>query len=80
MSRVKLDSKGRATALKVYWSKRERALIYDGEKQTGGMTADVFERMPIVYGDTTFVKELERSGYDLTTLRLSVQRKPIVDS
>lgn len=30
--------------LRVYWSKREKALMYDGCKPTGGLLYSVFER------------------------------------
>lgn len=31
--------------LSIRWSRRERALLYDGEKPTGGMLASIFERI-----------------------------------
>lgn len=77
MSRKKPD-------LTVKWSKRENALMYNGSKQTGGMTAYIFETK-IVHDKTvlsdsshrelTFIKELEDRGYDITTLKFSIYKK-----
>ena len=33
--------------LRVYWSKREKALMYDGSKLTGGMLSGILERITI---------------------------------
>lgn len=58
--------------LSVRWSKRERALLYDGAKPTGGMLASFFERIES-YDKKTLAAELEARGYDLTTLRFSLR-------
>jgi hypothetical protein len=58
----------------IKWSKRERALLYTGPKPTCGMLAYVFETL--VTHDDTLTKELEARGYDLTTLRFSIKKKP----
>lgn len=34
--------------LRVYWSKRERALVYDGSKQTGGLLAMFLENVKLL--------------------------------
>ena len=58
----------------VRWSKRDKAHLYCGGKQTGGMLAHYFEG--IRYPDEhTLMQELERRGYDLTTLRFSIKKK-----
>jgi hypothetical protein len=95
MKRVK-NSKPRkgAADLRIYWSKREKALIYDGVKQTGGMLSAFFERArmldiydmrhglaaklhhPDESDERTLVQELEARGYDLTTLRFQIRKKP----
>lgn len=60
--------------LSVRWSRRERALIYDGSRPTGGMLASFFER--IEHPDKkTLAAELDARGYDLTTLRFSIRKK-----
>jgi hypothetical protein len=38
---------GKRADLRVYWSKRERALVYDGSKPTGGMLAGIIEGLTI---------------------------------
>jgi len=42
MARHTVGRKGKAE-LRAYWSKRERAIVYDGSKQTGGLLARFFE-------------------------------------
>lgn len=34
--------------LRAYWSKRERAVVYDGNKQTGGLLALFFEQVALI--------------------------------
>ena len=73
--------------LYIRWSKRERALVYGGGcKPTSGMLSGVFEMMTqeALYSGTldgddprrgkTLAQELERRGYDLTTLRFSIRK------
>lgn len=74
--------------LRVYWSKRERALVYDGSKPTGGMLAMFIEQITLgaAHGQAarphdpdyqrTLAQELEARGYDLTTLRFQIRKKP----
>lgn len=59
--------------LHVRWSKKERALLYH-HSSNGGMLAYYFEGMKWP-GDKTLAQELEARGYDLTTLRFSIQKK-----
>jgi hypothetical protein len=60
--------------LSVRWSKREKALLYDGNSSTGGMLATYFERLE--YPDKkTLAQELDARGYDLSTLRFSIRKK-----
>jgi hypothetical protein len=70
---------------RVYWSKRENALLYhqDGtvgdqtaSSSTGGMLALAFEGVDIGYG-RSLAAELESRGYDLTTLRFCIRKKPL---
>lgn len=63
--------------LRVRWSKRERALLYHhpDSSSNGGMLAYYFEGMKWP-GDKTLAQELEARGYDLKTLRFSIERKP----
>lgn len=34
--------------LRVYWSRRERALVYDGNPPTGGMLSHLFEGLHLI--------------------------------
>jgi hypothetical protein len=62
--------------LHVRWSQKERALLYHhpDSSSNGGMLAYYFEgiRYP---GDKTLAQELDARGYDVKTLRFSVQKK-----
>ena len=60
--------------LRVYWSRKERALVYDGTKPTGGLLATFFEQVEL-YEKRTLAQELEARGYDLTTLRFQIRKK-----
>jgi hypothetical protein len=51
----------------VFCSDRPRVLYTRAEREDNGGS-------PVAY-DPSFVKELERRGYDTTTLRFSVQRR-----
>jgi hypothetical protein len=62
--------------LSVRWSKRENALVYDGEKPSGGMLAYHFEGVPTLHA-ASLIKDLDDRGYDLTALRFSIRRKKI---
>jgi hypothetical protein len=71
--------------LVVFWSKREQDFLFRYPRSADGHLAyGAFcgERMRFAPGQTppfdfdpSFVKELETRGYDLTTLRFSVERK-----
>lgn len=67
-------AKPRRFDLAVYWSTRERALVYDGVKASGGMLAYAFESTPTLHA-ASLVKDLEERGYDLTTLVFSIRKK-----
>lgn len=71
--------------LVVFWSKRERGLLYrfprsaDGHfayaafelpRHRGGLFEEATVQLP------SLVQELERRGYDVTTLRFECKRKP----
>jgi hypothetical protein len=66
---------------RVKWSKRERALLYcfDGDKPTSMLIAYAFEHVKVHDGgdgvERSLAAELERRGYDLTTLKFDI--KPI---
>ena len=67
------------TTLVAYWSEKEDDLMYhyprrpDGHMLHGAFShALMFRDEP----ESTLLKELERRGYDLTTLRFSVKLKP----
>jgi hypothetical protein len=59
--------------LRIYWSKRESALVYDGSNPTGGLLATMLEGVPYELDHKTLAKELEARGYDLSTLRFSIR-------
>lgn len=67
----------RKRTLHVRWSKRERALLYHypTRAQDGGMLSHAFEGQVHLHG-ITLTAELEERGYDVTTLRFSIQLKP----
>jgi len=65
--------------LRIYWSKREKALLYNGPKQTGGLLASLFEQHRNNDG-RTLAQELESRGYDLTTLRFTIKHKTQLES
>lgn len=73
---------------KVYWSKRERDLIYwkdgtiemdDGTEMTasgatGHLLHHAFDIVEVFEGKS-LTKELEARGYDMTTLKFSIRKK-----
>ena len=73
--------------LRIVWSKREKALVYHGEKYTAPILAHLLEGvlMDALYGGQlpttdprhgrTVAQELEARGFDLTTLRFSIKRR-----
>lgn len=76
--------------IKIHWSKKEEDLqfswtghTYDdegnitregGTKATAGLIAGHLGIIKCVYGNT-LTEELEKRGYDLTTLKFSISRK-----
>ncbi len=77
---------------RVRWSKREKALLYgwNSDKPTSMFIAHYLEG--VTYGDTmrltthdmsdprysrNLVEELDARGYDISTLRFSIQRKQV---
>jgi hypothetical protein len=79
-------SKVNRNKLVVFWSRREQDFLIrfprsaDGHLAYGMFCGDRLRRAPGENPpwdfDLSFVKELERRGYDLTTLRFSIERKP----
>lgn len=73
----------RTNTFYAYWSKKERAILYHYPTRAadGGLVSFVFEsesgfRWSGLDGyEKTFLKELEKRGYDLTTLRFSIMKK-----
>lgn len=65
----------------VRWGKRDEsgrlpgdgALVYIGNSPTCGLLAYALETLPVY--DSTLAKLLERNGYDLKTLRLTIHKK-----
>lgn len=54
--------------LRAYWSKRESDLVFDYPSRLDGrLLYSVFTK--------EFTDELERRGYDVTTLRFSIKQK-----
>jgi len=57
--------------VKVYWSKRERDLMVDWDREaTGANPRHIIELFP-----QDVLDELDRRGYDITTLRFSIKKK-----
>jgi len=93
-----------AAELRVYWSRKEKALVFYGSKPTGGWLSGIFDRitmgemnerlcgteckrnglrariraseLPDPADFRTFTQELDARGYDLTTLRFQIRKKP----
>lgn len=75
------------THLSVWWSKKEKDLMFGGPskvdcrlvnnvfclKRARPLTVD--EANPFGLFDPDFIHDLEARGYDITTLRFSVERK-----
>ena len=66
---------------RVRWSKRENALLYcfERDKSTSMLIAYALETVEVHTGGDGIARslavELDRRGYDLTTLRLSIRMK-----
>ncbi len=67
MPRAKAD-------LRVYWSKKENALVYWGAPSEGGCLSYVFETLE-VNGGKPLKQYLEEAGYDLKTLRFQIRKR-----
>ena len=81
------------TKLTVRWSKREKDLVFSYPAKCDGSLAHYMfcgKRMhanfhkshenPFPWDfDALFVKELEKRGYDLTTLKFSIEKKTVSD-
>lgn len=69
-------AKPRSGALKVWWCRRERDLRFswDRHRPDGHLLHGVFAYTPCFTG-RTFWEELEARGFDITTLRFSIERK-----
>lgn len=65
-----------ALRLHVRWSKKEDVLLYHHPDfaSNGGMLAHYFEGMRYP-GDKTLAEELDARGYDIKTLRFSIEKK-----
>jgi hypothetical protein len=70
-------AEARSRQLRVKWSSRERCLEYHfpTRKADGGMLAHAFEGQIHMHGKT-LVKELEERGYNVKTLRFSIELYP----
>lgn len=54
---------GKKADLRVYWSKREKALLYHGNSPTGGWLSGIFERITMEEMEgTTCGPECNRNG------------------
>jgi hypothetical protein len=65
-------------SLIVKWSKKERDLLIGGPRSCDRhLTHYALNCVPgvVKHDDLSFVAELEKRGYDITTLRFSVMRK-----
>ena len=64
-----------ATHAIVRWDKREKALVFGGPRKEDGMLLHVaFNHTPIAADEPSLLSELEKRGYDLSTLKFSVER------
>lgn len=59
--------------LRAYWSRRERDVMFWRSAHEGG-SANAAYLHHVIGGD--FLRELDRRGFDTTTLRFSIRRKP----
>lgn len=84
-----MKPKAKPGELKLYWNRRECDIGYswggdgaskpDAHLMHGVFTMDRLRpnyRTGLSEFDPSFVKELERRGYDLTTIKFSIQQKP----
>jgi hypothetical protein len=65
------------TTLRMRWSKSQRDLVTDfpANKLDARLLHNAFNYGAPVGCDHSLLKELERLGYDLTTLRFSIKKK-----
>lgn len=73
----------RSKGLRVYWGKRAKDVMFEYcNKPDGHLLHDFFSYATVPSSDAdgnpinvTLLKELERRGYDLTTLKFSIKKK-----
>lgn len=65
------------TTLRMQWSKRQKDLVTDfpGSKLDARLLHNAFNYGFPALGGESLLKELERLGYDITTLRFSIKKK-----
>lgn len=67
------------TTLYIKWSKRENDLVYEYPNKTDARLLHRYMALPILNSDNTYgpslFDELDRRGFDLTTLKFSIARK-----
>ena len=71
--------KDKQPRIRLRWSKKEQDVVvcWDAQENgqpNAGMVMTHFTWTPTLH-ELPFVKELERRGYDLTTLKFSIERK-----
>lgn len=60
--------------LSAKWSAKEKSILYSyPRKQDGGMLAAAFEMCKLL-DNKTLLQELEDRGYDITTLKFSIEK------
>lgn len=70
-------SEPKRTGLRIRWSKREHDLMFHHDRhRPDGHLMNYFFCFLKSGQERTFVEELEARGFDLTTLKFSILRKP----
>ena len=71
--------KAKPGQLKMGWSKREKDISYawggDGASKNDATLLHAILTMPIKHFDKTFQQMLVERGYDITTIKFSIQKK-----
>ena len=71
--------KAKPGQLKMGWSKREQDVMYawggDGADKSDASLLHAVLTVPLKYFDKTFQEELIERGYDITTVKFSIQKK-----
>jgi hypothetical protein len=65
--------------LRINWSKREKDLIFHSPSAPDGHLMHAFTHY-VLFDGKTLRQALEERGYDIATLKFSVERKPKVES